>query len=287
MSQHIFLAILLLGFFFLSVDCARVFDFSLARNTVNLALSAYCGVDRVNLNWNCYWCKFIPDFKFVGSWHDDDKNIFGFAGYHNNVIYASWRGTLPLNIVNWLGNFNMIPVSFPETPNAQVHSGFLDNYQAVQDQARNILIAAKNQCPQCERVVVTGHSLGGALAILNSIEISNWINIPSSSITVLSFSAPRVGNREFVDHFEKFVYDSWNVVNDCDLVPHVPARALGYREISSEQWWDDEDWHTCDKRENPSCSSSFCLLYNVLDHAITLEKNVPDGIMHGCLIYNT
>jgi len=226
-----------------------------------------------------------PIFNYVGSWFDDERNIFGFAGYHDNIIYVSWRGTVPTDIPNWLGNFDMIPTSYAAAlTGVRVHSGFLRSYRSLQTEAQAMIRAAKEACPLCTRVVLTGHSLGGALATLNSLDISNWLNIPTSSITLLSFSSPRVGNAAFASYYERTISDHWNVVNSCDLVPHVPYRFLGYTQISSEQWFDGVSWHTCTGREDPTCSNS-CDFYNVLDHSKIMELDIPNGALAGCLLY--
>ncbi|CAA3008255.1 phospholipase A1-Igamma1, chloroplastic [Olea europaea subsp. europaea] len=46
-------------------------------------------------------------------------------------------------------------------------------------------------------LTITGHSLGGALALLNAYEAAK--NFLSLQINVISFAAPRVGNVAFRD----------------------------------------------------------------------------------------
>jgi len=231
-----------------------------------------------------YWCNSFFQFNFVGSWHNDERNIFGFAGYYDGIIYVSWRGTIFTDIVGWLGNLDMVPVSYPGVDGAKVHEGFLLNYQSVRDQAREVIEAAKNACPLCTRVVVAGHSLGGALATLNSLDIATWLNIPASSVTMLSFSGPRVGNAEFVNFFQNTVFDAWTVVNSCDMVPHVPSLLLGYIQATPEIWWNGLSWRSCEKAEDRACSTS-CFLFNAFDHAIIMGENVLLGTTSGCFVY--
>jgi predicted lipase len=48
------------------------------------------------------------------------------------------------------------------------------------------------------KVTVTGHSLGGAIAVISTAHLA--VNLPSSiSFRTITYSAPRVGNQAFVD----------------------------------------------------------------------------------------
>ncbi len=68
--------------------------------------------------------------------------------------------------------------------------------------------------------VVTGHSLGSALATLFVME--NDDKKKFDLITVCTFASPRVGNLEFVGLFNKLPINSWRIVNTRDLVPKLP-----------------------------------------------------------------
>jgi hypothetical protein len=87
-------------------------------------------------------------------------------------------------------------------------------------------------------VMVTGHSLGGALATLFAADLAARIRSGSSSvrarvahISMVNFGSPRVGNAAFCDAYASLVRDSVRVVNGSDAVPTLPA-LLGYRHVS-------------------------------------------------------
>jgi hypothetical protein len=71
-------------------------------------------------------------------------------------------------------------------------------------------------------LVVTGHSLGGALAQLMGFDVA--VSAPSITLQVLTFAAPMVGlqdwGRDYATAFSGG--NSVSVVNQYDLVPHYP-----------------------------------------------------------------
>lgn len=70
--------------------------------------------------------------------------------------------------------------------------------------------------------IVTGHSLGAALATLFVLE--NDSKRKFDLTTLCTFASPRVGNLEFVHLFNKLPIDSWRIVNSRDLVPKLPLK---------------------------------------------------------------
>ena len=52
-----------------------------------------------------------------------------------------------------------------------------------------------------------------------------------AAVTMYNYGSPRVGNRAFVDEYNRLVPDSVRVVNGADAVPTVPA-LLGYRHVA-------------------------------------------------------
>jgi Lipase (class 3) len=69
-------------------------------------------------------------------------------------------------------------------------------------------------------MVVTGHSLGSALATL--VVMENKSNKKFDICTLCTFASPRVGNAEFVRQFAELPITSWRLVNTQDIVPRIP-----------------------------------------------------------------
>ena len=72
--------------------------------------------------------------------------------------------------------------------------------------------------------VVTGHSLGSALATLFVLEnsIKQKFDITLSS----TLASPKVGNSEFKRIFDALPLTSWRIVNTSDVVPKLPLPSL-------------------------------------------------------------
>ncbi|CAN0253869.1 unnamed protein product, partial [Discosporangium mesarthrocarpum] len=83
---------------------------------------------------------------------------------------------------------------------------------------------------------MTGHSLGGALATLTTLDLVR--EYPGVQITMYNFGSPRVGNRQareaFVDLYDSLVGDSFRVVNDLDVVARLPRGRRASRVIDYE-----------------------------------------------------
>jgi hypothetical protein len=105
-----------------------------------------------------------------------------------------------------------------------VHSGFLDGWQEIRPQIRRAL-ARLPLMP----VHLYGHSRGGALAMLASIDL---LMRPES---VTTFGCPRVGNRVFCMAVEqtgarvtRYETRTLPAPGFRDPVPHLPPEAAGY-----------------------------------------------------------
>ena len=63
-------------------------------------------------------------------------------------------------------------------------------------------------------ILLTGHSLGGALATLAAYDIRRELNVPPCSVVCYTFGAPRVGNYAFAHDYNQMVPNTWNIIND-------------------------------------------------------------------------
>ena len=73
---------------------------------------------------------------------------------------------------------------------------------------------------------ITGHSLGGALAVLAAARLSS----DQVKRAVYIYGAPRVGNSEFVKNYPANV-SVHRIVNDDDIVTTVPPALFGFRHV--------------------------------------------------------
>ena len=106
-----------------------------------------------------------------------------------------------------------------------IHAGFAEALQAVWNQ-----LAPQLQAPGPVRLLVTGHSLGAALAVLTAFRAHNELRKDANF--VYTFGLPRVGGGAFVAGYEP-VYgaSTFRFVNGDDPVPAVPPPELGYQHV--------------------------------------------------------
>lgn len=148
--------------------------------------------------WKFSSCEFVES---------DDTQAFIAA--HPSVILVSFRGTE--NLGDWLSNLNSIGTT---RPYGEIHRGFLGAFQVVRARMEELL-AKSPKLP----VMLTGHSLGGALALIAAAEWRDKFHISR----IHTFGQPAVGKKEFrtfIDHVYAGKYHRF--VNDDDIVPMVP-----------------------------------------------------------------
>jgi predicted lipase len=46
------------------------------------------------------------------------------------------------------------------------------------------------------------------------------------NVKVVTFGSPRIGNREFTKYIDQYVPINIRVINDTDIVPHLPSRVF-------------------------------------------------------------
>jgi triacylglycerol lipase len=149
-----------------------------------------------------------------------NTDIFGLMGRNvaSRTAFVSFRGTS--DVSDWLADLDVIPENYSWLPKfGQVHAGFQDVYDLVRD---NIATNLATATAGCDQILVTGHSLGAALAVLAAPDI--FQNMPPNTIEprLITFAGPRVGLSDFVDAFNADIESCFRVVNFLDIVPLVP-----------------------------------------------------------------
>ena len=133
-------------------------------------------------------------------------------------------------------------------------------------------------------VVVTGHSLGTAVALLDSVYLP--LHLPAgTTVRMLSYGLLRVGNAAFADHVDAMHRGRLTHINNKeDPIPILPGRFLGYVHPAGEVHIQDSGaWDACPGQDNPS---KLCVVGDVpsIFQRKPLEHTGPydDGIVMGC-----
>lgn len=138
---------------------------------------------------------------------------FGFVARNrtSGLVFVVYRGTLTLD--DWLADLNFPQVA---TPMGNVDEGFFGIYS----QTAASVAAAIQRAGASPNVVVTGHSLGAALAVLAAADIAT--NGLAANPALYNFAGPRAGDPTFAAGFNRLVTTAWRVVNTEDIVTTVP-----------------------------------------------------------------
>ncbi len=94
----------------------------------------------------------------------ETRAVMGYDIVTNSII-TTFRGTETK--LNWLEDFDFKKVDYllPGCTNCSVHQGFLACYESLSDQVESYIDVLTLKYPNAT-VVVTGHSLGAAIAML-------------------------------------------------------------------------------------------------------------------------
>jgi hypothetical protein len=134
----------------------------------------------------------------------DDGNTQAFLAGSAHLRVLSIRGSDDLRA--WQTNARTRPVSW-EGPGL-VHEGFAEAWRKAHETWAPVLAAGKESG---RPLLVTGHSLGGALATLTAAHLPHSL--------LYSFGAPRVGNRAFAYALDR------HAGRRPRLAPDTPTRA--------------------------------------------------------------
>lgn len=170
----------------------------------------------------------IPRLGFPAHEVVDDgpaKAVVMIAGEEAVIAFEGTNGLDDLD--DWVANLDTSRATIPE---GVVHGGFLGHYNRVADQVRRVLADRG-----VSHVWITGHSLGGAMAVLCAADLERRGTVTVRG--VMTFGQPllltpacaRVVNETFMGRHLR-------IVNEADVVPCV---APGFRGGGSLVWVKD------------------------------------------------
>ena len=135
------------------------------------------------------------------------------------------RGTA--DILEWWDNIHFLPVSFSNTVKngGNVAQGFYDIYRTLTttDPQQQAGVAANQLVEAIDPdipLVVTGHSLGAALATLLVADLAANTALEPQAWT---FASPKVGDSGFAATYGLHSTVSWRIYNILDVIPQVPV----------------------------------------------------------------
>jgi len=132
----------------------------------------------------------------------------GFVARHPSLklTVLAFRGTESDKLEDLLSDIETLQREWPDSPGCLAHDGFADCWFPAKDEVCSLVAQREGA------LLVTGHSLGAALATLAAIVVK-----PTKLIT---FGSPRVGNDKLCALLDEV--EVRRFVHCCDMVTRIP-----------------------------------------------------------------
>lgn len=180
--------------------------------------------------------------------------------------------------MEWIIDAEFWPVKFPQVPGSgHVEDGFFSVYNTL------VAVAPEGGAPQPFRdavaaqvaggavgCVVTGHSLGAAVATLAAFDVA--VNVPGADVVLYTFASPKVGDGTFVKLFDQHLPASFRIFNQPDLVPKVPPL---YSHVDTG--------YQVDSTQFPEIKHSIDCYHTLRTYLYLLNRQNPFGLSPNCI----
>jgi len=154
-----------------------------------------------------------------------DTHIGLFIGEAATYVVA--RGSK--SIKNWITDFDAFRENLPQSGCGWIHKGFDQAASSVFGRITAAIQLLDAHVP----IVVTGHSLGGSLALI----LGYWLasKFPGRVNSIYALEPAKVGGAIFKELFDGAVgQKAFCITHGADIVPWVPPANLGYRRVGQE-----------------------------------------------------
>lgn len=157
------------------------------------------------------------------------KAVPGPEGQPCTLIFVGIRGSYG---VEWISNFNLA--------DAGEGSGDHRGFAAAEEEVARALAAYASDVganPAATRILITGHSRGGAIANLLAARLDHADGTagelaPASGVYAYTFATP--GCTRSAEHGNARYGNVFNVLNQADIVPQLPLSIWGYERYGTD-----------------------------------------------------
>uniref|UniRef100_A0AC34FXY3 Fungal lipase-like domain-containing protein n=1 Tax=Panagrolaimus sp. ES5 TaxID=591445 RepID=A0AC34FXY3_9BILA len=224
-------------FFFISAAfCFGIgdagFDETYAKQMVNFAAASFIAPQTINNTDFANQCfeKSFPNGQWDKAIH---YSVEPCAGYFNDVCQLIITRSVPLK---------MVVIAFRGTVGkAQMDHEADDSLLEYEDWHYNASFGSVNKYFYAAsetlwtnyventikdnkgfKIAFTGHSLGGAIASLTALKARHLDIVDANLMTLYTFGEPRIGDSVFASNYRSLVKESYRIIHNSDLVPHMP-----------------------------------------------------------------
>lgn len=161
---------------------------------------------------------FKHSYSFTGMTGVTEKTEenFGFVAESQDRIVLAFRGSD--STPNLDSDLDLFQIPFPYVADAgNCHRGITRIYESMRDK----LIEIIQKIPEDKQLYLTGHSLGGDLAIMAALDFE--VNTKRKDSIVYTYAAGRPGDMTFAEKYNDLVRNSYRIFNVHDFIPTLPA----------------------------------------------------------------
>jgi len=148
--------------------------------------------------------------------HSDGKTVWvAFRGSENPVSFD------PFHVQDWIKDLTFNVQDWPYKAGAgKVHTGFLDQYKQAREALADPLLTVLKRLYDAgyRNFYFTGHSLGGALAQIASLDAALSGGMPLARTEMITVAAPEVGDKALAETHKAKVGFATRVVFNTDVV---------------------------------------------------------------------
>ena len=144
----------------------------------------------------------------------------------DDILFVTYRSTsaktkkeYTKNVITDLDGA-MVEADWISSEGVFVHRGFDSEY----DRFRDIMLEIIND-KNPSKIIVSGHSLGSALATLSALDLS--MN-HGYDVSLVSMGGPRVGNKEYRELMDNYVKDNYRIYIPQDPIINIPGSLKEY-----------------------------------------------------------
>ncbi len=219
-------------------------------------------------------------FLFGDTLYDSKTDVLGYTGVlpSEKTVYVIFRGSSSL--LNWIDDAEVIKTDYSTYPQCacQVHSGFYKASNGLKAATIKSVKQLQALYKGYNQIVVTGHSLGAAVAQLISMEL----HAAGMQNTIYNYGQPRVGDEKYAAFLDVLYGEQlWRFTHDRDPVVHLPPEAFNYKHSCIEIFENAAgELHECSKTDcqDKMCSDQFSFsTKNSTDHSYYLGHHLDCG----------
>jgi len=242
----------------------------------------------VLLAWSCgAKCKANADFITVASGGNGGKVQSWYVGYSKaqNTVVVGHQGTNTSDSDSVATDLKVSLVSldsklFPGIGSTiKVHEGFAGAQAKTATEVLNAVNKAIST-HKTKAVTIVGHSLGGAIALLDSVYLP--LHIKGVTFKTITYGMPRVGNQAFANYVDSHIKLT-HINNKKDPIPILPSTSTGYYHPAGEVHIEQSGtWASCPGQDNPSIRCIVGAVPNFFAGETSDHTGPYDGVNMGC-----